>query len=768
MADSVIITLSLDEGQDIPHPHRELVLDRKNNSVVVGRSSKVETKGLVSLPSNAWFRSPVMSRNHAEIVANLDDKKVIIKDLGSLHGTFLNDEKDRLEKGEVREVRNGDKLQLGVSIFRGSDSFPPTTLDIGIEYREKKRDVPTSTFQVPDCSDVEDYSSDCPSDAREVSGQECRPRIVPNAARAVIDLTDLPPKMAVSQVIDLSSPPCSPLSIVDLDESTSVFELPLSDIGPRVPDQTDQTLAQETSSRIASPDLSTTSPNFDAFSPSSPYHDGSSDYGGSVHPSTDGEAEDEDEEMMDRHDFGLNGEINDGEASDLVSVSGQSSSSGLSDPEDYSDSERDEESEGYDEDARDDYSSEDEEDTGFPDEVFRSAFWDESPAKLFVAPLPLQPLESPKAVKSSNLEIRKLLNDEKASYFKEAARVEPQASYSAPTVFTPRDVSPSDAVIARASCTQKEKPKNGAGVTVLGGMIGKEEFFAAREHNKFLAKLQSEHQQRSSVHSLCNEAAPSYSFSLAPVSPMGQFLKRNTDTRGPEIGQHQPPASWYNHVYNKDFEVAKPLARHLADLAESAKPAEPAKPVEPVQTVQATEPAEPAEPAEAAQPAQSAELAEPAEPVVSDDTATSPEATKSSEQVVADDQSLRRSHLGISDIVEDSLPAVPVHQDKTTKETVSTKRKADDISSSTVQEEEWVGERAEKPVTVSIPTQPSPVADKVFAPLVSGTTVSREIDGRPAKRLRHIAERVGYAALGGVTAGAMIFGTLVYTAPTFV
>jgi len=40
---------------------------------------------------------------------------------------------------------------------------------------------------------------------------------------------------------------------------------------------------------------------------------------------------------------------------------------------------------------------------------------------------------------------------------------------------------------------------------------------------------------------------------------------------------------------------------------------------------------------------------------------------------------------------------------------------------------------------------------------------------RPPKRqrLRNIAERVGYAALGGVTAGAMIFGTLVYTAPSF-
>jgi hypothetical protein len=40
---------------------------------------------------------------------------------------------------------------------------------------------------------------------------------------------------------------------------------------------------------------------------------------------------------------------------------------------------------------------------------------------------------------------------------------------------------------------------------------------------------------------------------------------------------------------------------------------------------------------------------------------------------------------------------------------------------------------------------------------------------RPAKRARmmRVAERLGYAALGGVTAGAMIVGTLIYTAPTF-
>lgn len=47
--------------------------------------------------------------------------------------------------------------------------------------------------------------------------------------------------------------------------------------------------------------------------------------------------------------------------------------------------------------------------------------------------------------------------------------------------------------------------------------------------------------------------------------------------------------------------------------------------------------------------------------------------------------------------------------------------------------------------------------------------VRRGANVRPAKRqrIRHIAERLGYAALGGVSVGAAIVTTLIYTAPTF-
>lgn len=144
-----------------------------------------------------------------------------------------------------------------------------------------------------------------------------------------------------------------------------------------------------------------------------------------------------------------------------------------------------------------------------------------------------------------------------------------------------------------------------------------------------------------------------------------------------------------------------------------------------------------------------------------------------------------RTHLGISDIVDTCQPSAGEGK---------LKRKADDISESTQEQERWaakaarvlspapsaeeeeqprpepeaVQEHAEEPDPMEI-TEPEPEdvgATPVVAPLVPETSLTPE---RPVKRARmmRVAERLGYAALGGVTAGAMIVGTLIYTAPTF-
>jgi len=44
-----------------------LVLDGNQSSIRIGRASKTLSKGLQAARENAWFDSPVMSRDHAEL-----------------------------------------------------------------------------------------------------------------------------------------------------------------------------------------------------------------------------------------------------------------------------------------------------------------------------------------------------------------------------------------------------------------------------------------------------------------------------------------------------------------------------------------------------------------------------------------------------------------------------------------------------------------------------------------------------------------------------
>lgn len=57
-----------------------------------------------------------------------------IKDLGSLHGTYLNDDEDKIPSNESRELQDGDSIRFGVGVWRGSESFTPTTVKVGITF----------------------------------------------------------------------------------------------------------------------------------------------------------------------------------------------------------------------------------------------------------------------------------------------------------------------------------------------------------------------------------------------------------------------------------------------------------------------------------------------------------------------------------------------------------------------------------------------------------------------------------------------------------
>jgi two-component system cell cycle response regulator len=53
-----------------------------------------------------------VSRNHAKLIAQ--DKKVMIQDMGSTNGTYVNDEQ---AQGEL-QLRNGDLIKIGRTIFK--------------------------------------------------------------------------------------------------------------------------------------------------------------------------------------------------------------------------------------------------------------------------------------------------------------------------------------------------------------------------------------------------------------------------------------------------------------------------------------------------------------------------------------------------------------------------------------------------------------------------------------------------------------------------
>lgn len=58
----------------MPFPERRIVLTGSSPTLQIGRASNRLALGLQSETANAWFDSPVMSRNHARISADIANK----------------------------------------------------------------------------------------------------------------------------------------------------------------------------------------------------------------------------------------------------------------------------------------------------------------------------------------------------------------------------------------------------------------------------------------------------------------------------------------------------------------------------------------------------------------------------------------------------------------------------------------------------------------------------------------------------------------------
>ncbi|KAK0626914.1 hypothetical protein B0T14DRAFT_122057 [Immersiella caudata] len=748
---------------ELSFPERHIMLDAAKNSIIIGRASKTSSKGFLAEKDNGWFDSAVMSRKHAEIKADVDTLKVKIRDLGSLHGTYLNDGPDGLSK-EFRELRDGDSIRFGVGVWRGSESFVPTTVKVGIAF-DHRSERASSTFRVPEDSDNES-DIECYSSNGDRTIDDNAPVIIVGTKRIseTIDLTESKPSISIAKVsqttppkgarandvIDLSSPPQSPAVIDDdeMSETSSILELrempgPVFEgsAAPRVieaedgmanegPDM-DEVAYLDEISEIHSDDERL---SFDCESDE-----------GSENDFTDSDAENESSTSSVVGEPGASYDIEYGidseQASDVDDVESDSSCIGR-----WEEDEADEEDD-HDEDVDrcfgelDDTSDEDEPTDPFWNPPFGNRFKvsDHSAESIVAAVKPPPPVT-----------ISGLLNSDSSNTgypptFRPPLVAKPWESHVLASQ-TQRPHSPSDVIMSKTFGKSADGLQERTGAELLAQKSGKHDYFAAREMNKI--SLQKQAGAVSSLHSLCNDT-------IAAIESLDDQYGILEYTPGPPSAARLPHLS--SHFGPLDMLATEATATRI-----SCNPLK-----EPV--LQAT-----SEPAVAAASQEETQDA----PVPTAQQSAPPP----SEAATGSDVG-RRTHLGIADILDNCQKPVDERKGK---------RKAKDISTLSEDEEQWVKEDNAVPTKVAVPISPTPslVSEPVpakeaspapveaekavtesqkFAEVDNTVETVSEPEGRAPKRQRllQIAERVGYAALGGVTAGAMIVGTLIYTAPTF-
>ncbi|KAG5936032.1 hypothetical protein E4U53_000303 [Claviceps sorghi] len=145
-----VIFTSVEKGSKDDFLDRRILLTKNNTRIDIGRSTKRDAR-LAAKPNNGWLDSPVVSRNHAAV-------SVYIIDIGSLHGTYVND--SRVLKDQKRLLYSGDILRFGTSVQKGLDTFPPCEMRILLKRGTANPHERPVVFKVPDSSDEEDNVSD--------------------------------------------------------------------------------------------------------------------------------------------------------------------------------------------------------------------------------------------------------------------------------------------------------------------------------------------------------------------------------------------------------------------------------------------------------------------------------------------------------------------------------------------------------------------------------------------------------------------------------
>ncbi|KAK7746335.1 hypothetical protein SLS53_002294 [Cytospora paraplurivora] len=640
-----------------------------------------------------------------------------VRDAGSMHGTYLN--KEKLSSDIARLLVPGDEMTFGMPVYRNQTIFKPATMTVGVEFRNAARvnNPPSRVFTVPDdCSTDENLDENEPLDDDIPNGKSLLAHQergnCPAAMRQVDGAIEIDYDSAPIDLISISSD--------DNDDDDGTHD----DGEESISLTDDEQMSSVPASPIETVDLDDTV-QMDGLENRSPTWNRFSSYSES--------------EQMDEDSPSIQLPSDDEHGVFLYD----------SDSEDKDDLE-------------DDGPVADDSDTS-PHMVNYPSMITGPQMSECVAPV-LPPLS--------------------AAVFDHSQYLEMPFGYQLPPVgrSLPRQPSPSDAVLPLSHRHHGSEDDGAMVVEDLGRKWGKTDFFEAREHNKITNSRLT---------------GPDSSSDASPVLNAATATSNNAATEDHCI----LPSSedFVDHIESSTTETAKPTgssaserlsqASELANIA--SRPVEPQKQSPSVLMSQLTqaqpiakidrdpytlEPGEdssksPLHDANAMElPMQSASEAQDSVP----ESAYQLRLQKLREQAL---KNLKKEELVLMPDARRDFANNSYTTDSTTglpRDRTKGKRKAADISEATEEELVWQEQLAwhdkGNPMTPPVPSSPATQSEPDVS-LPSPPTTPQDqhrADARPSKKIKKIAERMGYAALGGATVGAMVFTSLVYTAPSFV
>ncbi|TAQ91513.1 hypothetical protein B7494_g233 [Chlorociboria aeruginascens] len=703
MASQVNVTLTPSDGAYA----RILRLNPNNHSVPIGRASKSVNKGLMAAVDNAWFDSPVMSRDHAEIFLN-SDNTVMIQDIGSMHGTYVNH--SRLDKEPV-EVEDGDTIVFGAEVRRGPEVFMACAFEVNYEVIPWNPAKSTNTFSCIDSLDVEDEEGEFNDE--DMINEESRSDY--NAS------TESPPtKMSDAiEAIDLTGDdaPVIPSSLAEentISSSRSIEESVMTSFGGGPSDLDNNTDNVPVSMRTSSPPILIESDAGDSHSSSnsddSEISDLDDDESSSFH-------EDDDQEEREIKSTGSRGpesvlnEVGSQYVSSAPSVA-QLAASGRS--EAYSNLESNVESLDDDSDNQSDF--------GLSDagaEAIQSLFEDGLLSSSAETPYPGEQRESSEKADISSSNLMQELPTELPSALLTGRPPSPSDAAMVKTVTPVSHTMNETSSIVKVSQISNRSPRLPT-IQSLGDKTGKHAFFEARERNRSI--YHAVLKEKTGNSSTSSEEANTLSFSeVFEEARKGLHTTGGTTISHPKLTDSgQKPISISKRSQGQ---LGRPYLTFAAPNAISFLDNH----------------------------ADVSHIDKEASPEL--DMTSAVKYNESKASIFASKALTRaqpaRSGLSIDDIIDRATAS---------EHSNNLKRKADDIS-----------QAIENEVRMWASSPPVQVSEQIASYRPKNRTVAL-VDApqsRPTKRLRRFAEAVGYAALGGAAVGATLFSALILTAPEF-